>query len=114
MKAPMLARVQSYLRHRRSLGYALRVEGELLLGFARFADRCGHRGPPTKRLALRWATLPSSGTRLYKARRLEIVRTFAKHLTATEPLTEVPRDTSWARHTVGTRLTSTRRNKSSH
>lgn len=60
MKAPMLARVQSYLRHRRSLGYALRVEGELLLGFARFADRCGHRGPPTKRLALRWATLPSA------------------------------------------------------
>ena len=31
MKAPMLARVQSYLRHRRSLGYALRVEGELLV-----------------------------------------------------------------------------------
>jgi integrase len=90
MKATMLARVQAYLRHRRSLGYALRVEGELLLGFARFADRCGHRGPPTNHLALKWATLPSSATRLYKARRLEIVRTFAKHLIATEPSTEVP------------------------
>ena len=96
MKAPMLARVQAYLRQRRSLGYALRVEGELLLGFARFADCCGHQGPPTNRLSLRWATLPSSGTRLYKARRLEIVRTFAKHLTATEPLTEVP-----PRHVLG-------------
>ena len=96
MKATMLARVRAYLRHRRSLGYALRVEGELLLGFARFADRCGHRGPPTTRLALRWATLPSSATRLYKARRLEIVRTFAKHLAAIEPSTEVP-----PRHVLG-------------
>lgn len=96
MKATMLARVRAYLRHRRSLGYALRIEGELLLGFARFADRCGHRGPPTKRLALRWATLPSSATRLYKARRLEIVRTFAKHLAAIEPSTEVP-----PRHVLG-------------
>jgi len=90
MKTTMLVRVQAYLRHRRSLGYALRVEGELLLGFARFADRSGHRGPPTRRLALNWATLPSSATRLYKARRLEIVRTFSKHLAAIEPSTEVP------------------------
>lgn len=96
MKATMLARVQAYLSHRRSLGYALRVEGELLLGFARFADRCGHRGPPTKRLALRWATLPSGVTRLYKARRLEIARTFAKHIAAIEPSTEVP-----PRHVLG-------------
>jgi integrase len=90
MKCTMLTRVKAYLRHRRALGYALRIEGDLLLDFARFADRCGHRGPPTKRLALRWATLPSNATRLYKARRLEIVRTFAKHLAGIEPLTEVP------------------------
>lgn len=96
MKTTMLARVQAYLRHRRSLGYALRVEGKLLLGFARFADRCGHQGPPTNRLALKWATLPTNGTRLYKARRLEIVRTFAKHLAASEPSTEVP-----PRHVLG-------------
>lgn len=96
MKTSMLVRVQSYLRQRRSLGYALHVEGKLLLDFARFADRSGHRGPPTKRLALKWATLPSSATRLYKARRLEIVRTFAKCLAAIEPSTEVP-----SRHVLG-------------
>lgn len=90
MKTTMMARVRAYLRHRRSLGYALRVEGELLLSFARFADRSGHRGPPTTPLALRWATLPSKAKRLYKARRLEVVRTFAKQLAATEPSTEVP------------------------
>jgi integrase len=96
MKAPMLARAQAYLRHRRLLGYALRIEGQLLVKFARFADRRGHRGPPTKALMLSWATQPSSATRLYKARRLEIVRTFAKHLAAIEPSTEVP-----PRHVLG-------------
>jgi len=96
MKATMLARARAYLDRRRALGYALRVEGELLLDFARFADRSGHRGPPTKRLALKWATLPSSASRLYKARRLEILRTFAKHLAAIEPSTEVP-----PRHVLG-------------
>ncbi|MCC7375681.1 MAG: tyrosine-type recombinase/integrase [Verrucomicrobiales bacterium] len=96
MKATMLARVQAYLRHRRSLGYALRIEGQLLVKFARFADHRGHRGPPTKGLMLSWATQPSKGTRLYKARRLEIVRTFAKHHAAIEPSTEVP-----PRHVLG-------------
>lgn len=96
MNVTMMARVQAYLRHRRSLGYALRIEGQLLLKFARFADRRGHRGTPTKSLMLSWATQPSRATRLYKARRLEIVRTFAKHLAAIEPSTEVP-----ARHVLG-------------
>ena len=96
MKATMLARVQAYLCHRRSLGYALRIEGQLLVKFARFADRRGHRGPPTKGLMLSWAIQPSRATRLYKARRLEIVRTFATHLAAIEPSTEVP-----PRHVLG-------------
>lgn len=96
MNASMRTRVQEYLRQRRSLGYALHIEGQLLLNFARFADRSGHRGPLTTRLALKWATLPASATRLYKARRLEIVRTFSKHLAAIEPSTEVP-----PRHILG-------------
>ena len=96
MKATMLARVQAYLRHRRALGYTLRIEGQLLMKFARFADRRGHCGPPTKGLILSWASRPPRTTRLYKARRLEIVRTFAKHLAAIEPSTEVP-----PRHVLG-------------
>ncbi len=90
MKTSMLARVQEYLRRRRLLGYKLSVEGSLLLSFARFADRGGHHGPPTTRLMLRWATLPSKASRPYKARRLEIVRIFAKYLAAIEPSTEIP------------------------
>ena len=74
MNSTMMARVRAYLRQRRSLGYRLRIEGQLLLSFAQYADRCGHRGPPTSSLMINWANLPSSGTQLYKARRLEIVR----------------------------------------
>lgn len=96
MKPTMLARVQAYLRQRRTLGYRLRIEGRLLLGFARYVDRSGRRGPPTSRLMMEWANLPSTATRLYKARRLEIVRAFAKHHSAVEPATEVP-----PRHVLG-------------
>mgnify|MGYP003492719111 CR=1 FL=1 len=35
----MTARVEAYLRERRQAGFALRVEGEQLARFARFAER---------------------------------------------------------------------------
>src|SRR5207245_3110900 len=41
-------------------------------------------------LAIGWACLPKAADRLYWARRLEIVRTFAQHLLITEPQTQVP------------------------
>ena len=56
----MLTRVEDYLRYRRALGYALRIEGGMLLNFARFADKEGHRGPLTCDLATRWARLRDS------------------------------------------------------
>jgi hypothetical protein len=55
----MLTRVEEYLRYRRALGYALRIEGGMLLNFARFADKGGHCGPLTCDLATRWARLPA-------------------------------------------------------
>ena len=54
----MTCQVKKYLEHRRSLGFALHVPGYLLMGFARFADRSGHRGPLTTELVLRWASQP--------------------------------------------------------
>ena len=86
----MSTKVQRYLELRRGLGYQLRIEGMLLEQFAAFADAAGHRGPLTTDLALRWAQLPENCDRLYSARRLEIVRCFARHLAVTEPGTEVP------------------------
>src|SRR5262245_33207949 len=92
----MSTKVHEYLAFRRGLGYQLRTEGRLLEQFARFADAAGHRGPLTIELALRWARLPRAADPLYAARRLEIVRCFARHLAAIEPGTRVP-----SRHLLG-------------
>ena len=54
----MVARVEEYLSLRRQLGFALQSSGQQLLGFARYADGVGHRGPITVELAVRWARLP--------------------------------------------------------
>jgi integrase len=91
MSTPTMAsRLHEYLTYRRSLGYQLRIEGQMLQSFARYADGVGHCGPVTTELALRWARLPEQATRLYQARRLEVVRTLARYLVPREPGTEVP------------------------
>ena len=90
MKTTMFAKVRAYLVHRRALGFQLKCEGQQLLNFARYADGLGHRGPLTNQLATGWARLPEAADRLYWARRLEIVRTFARHLVITEPRTQLP------------------------
>ncbi len=86
----MADRVECYLAYRQTLGYQVDSVGRLLRSFARFADSTGHCGPLTTEIALRWARLPVQAARMYQARRLEIVRIFARYLTAREPGTEVP------------------------
>lgn len=86
----MASKVESYLAYRRGLGYQLKIAGLLLRGFAHFADVGGHRGPLTTELAMRWARQPADGDPLYWARRLEVVRCFARHLAVTEAGTEIP------------------------
>jgi integrase len=86
----MADRVDEYLSYRRALGYQVRIEGQMLHSFSRYADSSGHVGPLTTELALCWARLPEHATRLYQARRLEVVRTLAQYLAPREPGTEVP------------------------
>jgi integrase len=86
----MADRVEEYLAYRHALGYQVRIEGYLLRSFARFTDDAGHRGPLTTETALRWSRLPEQASRLYQARRLEVVRTLARYLAAREPGTEIP------------------------
>jgi integrase len=86
----MTEKVDTYLSFRRSLGFLLRTEGVVLRQFAAYADAAGHRGPLTTELALRWARDTASTDRLCWARRLEVVRCFARHLAATEPGTTIP------------------------
>lgn len=83
-------RVEAYLDTRRSMGYALRVEGEELKRFSRFAEARGHRSPLTVDLALAWANASQRGSAVYRARRLEIVRGLAKYCVLFEPETEIP------------------------
>ena len=87
---PMVNLVEEYLAYRRRLGYQLRAEGQMLLEFARYADRSGHRGPLTSELATRWARLPAKAAPLYQARRLEVVRCFARHRAIFDSRTEIP------------------------
>ena len=83
-------RVEAYLDIRRSLGYALRVEGEELKRFARFAETQGHKSALTLDLALAWANASQKASPVYRARRLEIVRSLAKYCVLFEPETEIP------------------------
>ena len=86
----MVHLVEEYLSYRRRLGYQLRIVGQMLLEFARYADRVGHSGPLTTELAVRWARLPIGASPLYQARRLEVVRCFARHRAIFDPATEIP------------------------
>ena len=78
---------------RRALGFKLTTQGRHLMSFVRF---CEERGADhvTADLAVEWATRTSrgSGNEVYQARRLDVVRIFARHLQALDPATEVPPD----------------------
>ena len=90
MTAPgMVTLVTDYLTLRRGLGFDLVVQGQLLLSFARYAQASGHVGPITIDLAMRWAESSGSGPD-QAARRLAVIRQFARHRVAFDPATEIP------------------------
>jgi site-specific recombinase XerD len=81
--------VRDYLEMRRSLGFKLRETGRLLPAFVKFLKK--HRSSfITTRLALVWAQQPSTVQPAEWARRLSVVRTFARFRSATDPRTQIP------------------------
>lgn len=81
--------VQEYLNLRRSLGFKLHETGKLLRAFVKFMKE--HRTSSiTTRWALAWAQQPSTVQPAEWARRLSVVRTFARHRSATDPRTQIP------------------------
>jgi len=82
--------VEDYLALRRRLGFGLVTQGRTLLAFARHADRVAPDGPLTVQLAVQWATSSRSGDPSAGARRLDVVRGFARHRVLFDPTTEVP------------------------
>lgn len=81
--------VQDYLTMRRGLGFKMARHEVGLRDFVSFLER--KRSPHiTVKLALEWATQHVHHTPGEWAMRLTVVRGFARHWSATDPLTEVP------------------------
>ncbi len=81
---------ERYLAERRAMGFGLRIAGGRLLAFARFADVEAPRGHLTTALAVAWARTTRAKSTVARARRLEIVRPFARYLLRVDPRTQVP------------------------
>jgi integrase len=86
----MIDRVETYVAWKRSAGYSLKGTADELRRFALFADSNSHEGPLTVSLILQWVETASGCTRLYRARRVEIVRAFARYEASFEPDTQIP------------------------
>jgi len=81
--------LDEYLRIRRKLGFKLQEAGRLLHDFVLFTEKQG-ASFITVQLALRWATQSQNCQSSRSAKRLSIVRGFARYHSAIDPRTEVP------------------------
>jgi integrase len=90
--ATMIALVEEYLAHRRGMGFLFHddKDGGELRGFGRYADRLGHLGPLTIVLAVDWAKDTKYAAPIHHARRLDLVRGFARYRALFDPRTEIP------------------------
>jgi integrase len=91
------AKVGDYLAERRQLGFELHSMGYALRSLASYAASSGHEGPLTVELMTGWARLDKKQTHAPAtgARRIELVRPFARWLCQFEPLTEVPDESAF-------------------
>ncbi|MEM5318629.1 tyrosine-type recombinase/integrase [Paraburkholderia sp. JHI869] len=87
----MMSQAKTYLAQRHSLGFDLKISGPILMDFARFADAMTQPGPITEELALAWAHSTKSERAITWARRIEVIRPFAKYLKQFSPEAIVPR-----------------------
>jgi len=87
-----MQRARTFLAERRRLGFQARNPGYALISFARFVERRRHQGPLTVALMAEWARRDKAqrGTAETWARRLKILRPFARWMRQFEPRTAVP------------------------
>lgn len=89
---PLPEHLAGYLAVRRALGYKLARTEKLLVQFLLWLQE-RDRNVITTDLALEWATLPPASRSNWHAQRLGVVRVFAMHMHAIDPLHElVPAD----------------------
>ncbi len=90
MPKTMTAMVETYLQYRRQAGFALEIEGAQLMRFAHFSEQLGHQGALTVKLAVQWANASCQSTPLTAARRIEVLRPFARYCQQFDSATEIP------------------------
>ena len=81
--------LEEYLEVRRMFGFKLRAAGSLLHQFVSFVGREG-ASYITRELAVQWATQPKNCQPCRWARRLGMVRSFARYVSPADPRTEIP------------------------
>lgn len=86
------ARIDDYLAERRRLGFDLHGMALALANFASYVERVGHRGFLTTHVMADWARQDKAQSHSLGtwARRLKLLRPFARWLRQFEPRTEVP------------------------
>lgn len=89
-RAFWMSRVEAYLTYRRQHGFELTIDGTQLRSFARFADELVSEDHLTVELAAAWAQASQRATPLTWARRVEILRGFARFCLRENPATEIP------------------------
>jgi integrase/recombinase XerD len=82
---------EEYLAMRRALGFKLTTWGPKLMSFIGYLESAG-RTVVTTDAAVAWATSTPRGSTdpVHWARRLDVVRIFARHLKTLDPATEIP------------------------
>lgn len=83
-------RVEAYLAYRRSHGFNLSIDATQLRSFAHFANEVGTASHLTVALAIAWARSSRRPTPLTWARRIEVLRGFARFCLREDPATEIP------------------------
>jgi integrase len=83
--------LDDYLAMRRALGFKLERAGALLAQFVAFAEQAGV-DVVTIEVSLAWAGSPKGASPVWVAKRLAVVRRFARHLAVLDPANEVPPD----------------------
>jgi len=86
----LVSLASAYLAQRRALGFGLHIAGRRLLAFARYADEHFPESGLTIAVAVAWARAANRPDPMTWARRLEIVRPFARYVRQFDPATEVP------------------------
>lgn len=81
--------LEDYLALRRGMGFKLTEHEGALRKFIAFISSQGADFITTQ-LALTWAQQPKSASQAHKAKRLGMVRDFARYLSASDPRTEIP------------------------